>query len=62
MTIDPTVVIAAITALSSALGYAARMIYLDLRRDRDYWRSTALAALGHTDKALDVAAQVSRDA
>lgn len=24
-------------------------------KDRDFWRDTALTALGHTDKALDVA-------
>lgn len=59
MTIDPTVVVAAITALAGALGAAARMIYLDLRRDRDYWRAIALKSMGHTDKALDVV--VSKD-
>jgi hypothetical protein len=57
MTIDPVVVTAAITALATGLGAAARMIYLDLRRDRDYWRDTALAALRHTDKAIDIAAK-----
>jgi hypothetical protein len=59
VTIDPTVVVAALTALTGALGAAARMIYLDLRRDRDYWRSVALKSMGHTDKALDVV--VSKD-
>jgi hypothetical protein len=63
VTIDPTIVIAAIGALVTALGTAARMIYLDLRRDRDFWRKTALASLGHVDKALEVAANGhSRDA
>lgn len=61
MTIDPTIVVAAIATLATALGTAARMIYLDLRRDRDFWRSTALSALGHTDKALEVAAKRPRD-
>jgi len=44
VTIDPTVVIAAIAALSAALGTAARMIYMDLRRDRDEWKALAVAS------------------
>jgi hypothetical protein len=62
MTLDPTVVVAAIAALATALGTAARMIYLDLKRDRDFWRKTALDAMGHTDKALEVVAKAARDA
>ena len=27
----------------------------EMTKDRDFWRDTALKALGHTDKALDVA-------
>lgn len=30
--------------------------------DRDFWRTTALAAMRHTDKALDVVAQKTPDA
>ena len=33
-----------------------------VRTDRDFWRATALQALGHTDKALEVAAKGRRDA
>lgn len=55
MTIDPTVVIAAISALATGIAYGARRIYLDLKTDRDYWRDTALASLRHTDKAIDMA-------
>ena len=63
MTIDPTVVVAAITALSGAVGAFVRMIYLDLKRDRDFWRDTALRAMGHTGEALEVAkAKVASDA
>jgi hypothetical protein len=62
MTIDPTIVIAAIATLSAALGTAARMIYVDLRRDRDFWRDTALKALGHTDRAIELAAKAAPDA
>ena len=61
MTIDPTVVIAAISALGAALGRAAWIIYSDLRRDRDFWRKTALDAMGHTDKALEVAKKAAGD-
>lgn len=54
-------VIAAFGALVSALGVAARLIYTDLRRDRDTWRDIALKALVTNDKAIDVAAKVVRD-
>ena len=55
MTIDPTVVLGAITALASALGYAARRIYTDLRIDRDYWRDLALKGTDLADKAATLA-------
>ena len=55
MTIDPVVIVAAIATLSAALGTAARMIYLDLRRDRNFWRDAALKAMGQTGTALEVA-------
>lgn len=29
--------------------------YAEVKKDRDFWRNTALKALGHTDKALDIA-------
>jgi hypothetical protein len=59
LTIDPAVILGFITALTGALSAVARFVYLDLRRDRDYWRSVALKSMGHTDKALDVV--VSKD-
>lgn len=62
MTIDPAIVIAAIGALSAALGRAAWMIYNDLRRDRDFWRDAYLKAAGHTDRAMELAAKAAPDA
>lgn len=56
MTIDPTVVIAAISALATGIGWMVRRVYMDLKADRDYWRDTAIASLRHTDKAIDMAA------
>lgn len=55
MTIDPSVVIAAISALSTGLGLAARMIYNDLKKDRDYWRSLAMSGTDLADKATTIA-------
>jgi len=28
--------------------------YDEIKEDRDFWRTTALSALGHADKAIDV--------
>lgn len=62
MTIDPAVVIAAIGALATGLGWVARRVYTDLRsdiaelsKDRDDWREAALKSMGITDKAIVVA-------
>ena len=57
MLIDPTIVIAAISDLASGLGVAARMIYNDLKKDRDYWRSLALMGTELADKAATLAAR-----
>ena len=57
MTIDPGVIIAFITALFGAMTAGARFIYLDLRRDRDFWRQTALQLMAVNSKAIDVAAK-----
>lgn len=60
MTVDAAVVVAAIGALSTGLGWVARRIYLDLRKDledmtkdRDYWRDIAHRSMGHTDKLVE---------
>lgn len=62
MTVAPEVVIAAFGVLVSALGRAAWMIYRDVVRDRDYWRSIALRSTGVAEKSTDVAVTaVNRD-
>lgn len=62
MTIDPAVVLAAISAITAALGRAVWLIYADLKKDRDFWRDTALKSMRHTDRALDVAGETKPDA
>ena len=65
MTLDPAVVLGAITALTGAIGAIARMVYNDLRRDRDFWRDMALGLARNNEKAIgyvEVAAKVARDA
>ena len=57
MTIDPTVVIAVIGALAAGLSGAARIIYTDMRKDRDYWRDVAIGSLRNADTAIDLAAK-----
>ena len=56
MQLDPSVVIAAFGALVAGLSGAARLIYVDLRKDRDYWRNIALQLMAVNNKAIDVAA------
>ena len=67
MTIDPTVVVAAIGALASGLGVAFRIIYNDLQKQlaqshkrEDYWRSLALMGTDLADKADKVAERATR--
>lgn len=60
MTLDPTVVLAAFSALVTALGAVARMIYTDMRRDRDFWRDATLGLLGINERAIGVAEKVAR--
>lgn len=55
MTVDPTVVITAIGALATGIGWIVRRVYLDLVTERNYWRTIALASIRHTDKAMDIA-------
>jgi hypothetical protein len=33
--------------------------YTEMRDDRDFWRKTALTAMGHTDRAIDVVDKVA---
>lgn len=59
MTIDPAVILGFITALTGALSAVARFVYLDLRKDRDYWRGVALQLMAVNNKAVDVAQKVA---
>lgn len=62
MTLDPVVVFAAITTvLTAVIGTGIRKVWVwgwvlaDMESERDFWRDTALKAMGHTDKAITVA-------
>jgi hypothetical protein len=55
LTIDPAVLVGAIGTLVTAITGVARFVYLDLRRDRDYWRGMALQLMAVNNKAVDVA-------
>jgi len=55
VTVDPAVLIAAISALASGLGVVARILYNDLKKDRDYWRALALMGTELADKAATLA-------
>jgi hypothetical protein len=57
LTIEPTVVIAAFGGLITALSAVARIVYTDLRKDRDLWRKLALDLMAVNHKAVDVAAK-----
>lgn len=62
MTLDPAVVLGAITGLTGAIGAIARMVYQDMRRDRDFWRDMALSLRDNNAKAIEVASKVTKDA
>lgn len=64
--IDAVAVIAAIGSLLAgitAAGLAKKWVwgwtYEEIRRERDFWRDTALKAMGHADKAIDTVRKVS---
>jgi hypothetical protein len=48
--------LALLAIVSKVLWDAHKKSDADLLTDRDFWRSTALKALDHGDKAIDVAA------
>ena len=56
MTIDPSVVIAFMTALIGAIGTIARFAYKEMRDDRNYWRGIALQLMAVNTKAIDTSA------
>lgn len=52
--------IAAIGAIATGLGWAARRIYIDLVNDRDWYRDALWKALGMTVRSVDVSAELAR--
>ena len=56
MTIDPSVVIAFMTALIGAIGTIARFAYTEMRNDRDWWRARYMERANIAAKAVDIAA------
>jgi hypothetical protein len=60
VTIDPAVVIAAIGVLGTGVGAFVRMVYVDLRRDRDDWRDMALSLRDVNAKAIEVTEKATR--
>jgi hypothetical protein len=62
VTLDPAVVIGAFGVVIASVAAALRIIYTDLRRDRDYWRDAYFKAMGVNDKAIEVAEHVVKRA
>jgi hypothetical protein len=64
-TLSPEQVIAVAGIIGAVVGAGIRRAwvwgwtYTEMRDDRDFWRSTALTAMGHTDKAIDVVDKVA---
>jgi hypothetical protein len=55
MTVDPSVIIAFMTALIGAIGTVARFAYTEMRNDRDWWRQRYMDREGIAAKAVDIA-------
>jgi hypothetical protein len=53
-------VIAAIGVLGTGVGAFVRMVYVDLRRDRDDWRDMALSLRDVNAKAIEVTEKATR--
>ena len=53
MTIAPEVLVAVIGTLAAAMGTIARIVYGDLKKDRDWWRDLALRSIKTTETAVD---------
>ena len=62
MTLDPAVVIAALGIVGTGVGAFVRMVYMDLRRDRNEWRDMALSLRDVNAKAIEVTEKASRRA
>lgn len=62
MTLDPTVVVGAITAMATFVTAIVRMVILELRRDRDAWRDAYFGAVGLNEKSIDALERVAKRA
>lgn len=60
MTLDPAVVIAALGVIGTGVGAFVRMVYMDLRRDRDDWKDLALSLRDVNAKSIEVTEKVAR--
>ena len=63
LTPEQTAAVAGILAAVILAGMTGKWVwgwtYRAVVEDRDFWRSTALRAMGHADKAVDIAAKKS---
>ena len=59
MTVDPAVVLGALTALAAGIGTLLRMVYKGLVDDRNFWRSRALRLDAQAEKATAKAEKTS---
>ena len=60
MVLDPAVVIAALGVIGAGVGAFVRMVYMDLRRDRDDWKDLALSLRDVNSKSIEVTEKVAR--
>jgi hypothetical protein len=54
MTIDPAVLVALIGTLAAGLGTVAKIVYTDLRKDRDWWRDMAMRSTKTGETAVTI--------
>lgn len=62
MTIDPAVILAFIGTLSAAAGAAFRMLYLDMRRERERLLAIVEGMVPTLKQLADAQEQANRDA
>jgi alpha-galactosidase/6-phospho-beta-glucosidase family protein len=60
VTIATEIVVAAIGVIGAGVGAFVRMVYMDLRRDRDEWRNMALGLRDVNAKAIEVTEKATR--
>ena len=54
MTIAPEVLIAVIGTLAAGIGTIVKIVYSDLKKDRDYWRDLALRSSKTGETAVTI--------